>query len=334
MAAIRDPAPNLQEVLLTRVVRLSGGTQRLLGVAAAAGLGATQPLLAAVADLDDQQLLDGLREAVDQQRAARLRRWRGLCSAMRCWPRRSTPSCCPASGSGCTPLAAALEAGLEAGDAPASQRRGWPTAGAAAGDQPCALTASLAAAAAAEGVYAFAEARCSWSACLLWERVPDAEAPRAWTGGAAGALGAEAAMRPATRPAAELVRLVAIALVDLAQPLRAGLLHEQLARCLRRPATPPRWAQQQAVRLVPPAPSPERGVGARLARAVPAERGPLRGGQGPAEEAIATAERVGARAEEANAHAALGGASSTSASRTRGWPSWRRQFASPPRPAT
>jgi predicted ATPase len=59
--------PSLREVLLTRLVRLGDRTQQLLRVAAAAGPGATQPLLAAVAGLDDQQLLEGLREAVDQQ---------------------------------------------------------------------------------------------------------------------------------------------------------------------------------------------------------------------------------------------------------------------------
>jgi hypothetical protein len=41
-------------------------TQELLRVVAAAGPGITQPLLAAVAG-QDQQLLEGLHEAVDQQ---------------------------------------------------------------------------------------------------------------------------------------------------------------------------------------------------------------------------------------------------------------------------
>src|SRR5262249_56953290 len=62
-----DVPPRLRGVLLARVVRLGRGTQQLLGVAAAAGPGATQPLLAAVAGMDEAALLDGLREAVDQQ---------------------------------------------------------------------------------------------------------------------------------------------------------------------------------------------------------------------------------------------------------------------------
>jgi hypothetical protein len=49
------------------VVRLGDRIQQLLVVAAAAGPGVTQPLLAAVTGMDDQQLLEGLREAVNQQ---------------------------------------------------------------------------------------------------------------------------------------------------------------------------------------------------------------------------------------------------------------------------
>jgi predicted ATPase len=59
--------PSLQEVLLTRVVRLGDRTQQLLRVAAAAGPSIDHPLLATVASMDEAELLDGLREAVDQQ---------------------------------------------------------------------------------------------------------------------------------------------------------------------------------------------------------------------------------------------------------------------------
>ena len=59
--------PSLREVLLARVVRLGGGTQQVLRVAAAAGRGVTQLLLAAVAGMGEAALLDGLREAVDRQ---------------------------------------------------------------------------------------------------------------------------------------------------------------------------------------------------------------------------------------------------------------------------
>ena len=123
--------PSLQEVLLVRVVRLGHRTQQLLRVAAAAGPGVTQPLLAAVTGMDDQQLLEGLREAVDQQLLL--------------------PE--PAGGDGYvfghallaeavhsellagervrlhTALASALEAGVEAGRRRRAGRRGWPTTG-------------------------------------------------------------------------------------------------------------------------------------------------------------------------------------------------------------
>jgi predicted ATPase len=130
--------PSLREVLLARVVRLGDPTQRVLGVAAAAGPGATQPLLAAVTGMDDQQLLEGLREAVDQQLLL--------------------PD--PASGGGYlfrhallaeavygellagervrlhTALAAALEAGIEGEGPPASRAARLPTTGQPPGTSP------------------------------------------------------------------------------------------------------------------------------------------------------------------------------------------------------
>jgi DNA-binding CsgD family transcriptional regulator/tetratricopeptide (TPR) repeat protein len=305
--------PNLQEVLLARVVRLGDRTQQLLRVAAAAGPGVTQPLLAAVADLDDQELLAGLREAVDQQLLR--------------------PD--PAGGEGYvfrhallaeavhaellagervrlhTALAAALEAGVEGGGPPASRAARLAYHWAAAGDQPRALTANIRAAAAALGVYAFAEAQLQLERALaLWDQVPDPEAQAGMDRVALLARCAEAAyMAGNPAEAAELVRQ-ALGLVDQArQPRRAGLLHEQLARCLRRLGDPAALgAHQQAVRLVPPQPSPERArvLGSLAQYLLIVDRfAELRE---PAEEAIATAERVGARAEEANARTALGGA--------------------------
>src|SRR4029450_3396695 len=100
-------------------------------------------------------------------------------------------------------------------------------------------------------------------------------------------------------------------LVDPArQPQRAGLLHEQLARCLRRLGDPAALGEQEeAVRLVLPAPSTERArVLGSLAQQllVLAER--LGEARELAEEAIAIARQVGARAEEANARTTLGSA--------------------------
>jgi DNA-binding CsgD family transcriptional regulator len=304
--------PSLREVLLTRVVRLRARTQQLLRVAAAAGPGVTQPLLAAVAGMSDQQLLDGLREAVDQQLllpepggAGYIFRHALVAEAvyaeLLAGERVRLHSA----------LASALDAGLEGGGPPASRAARLAYHWAAAGDHPRALTVSIQAASAAEGVYAFAEAQLQLERALgLWDQVPDAEARTGTDRVALLARCAEAAYRAGDAArAAELVRQ-ALGLVDAArQPLRAGLLHEQLARCLRRLGDPAALdAQQQAVRLVPPQPSAERArvLGSLAYLLVLMDR--YAEARGLAEEAVAIAERVGARAEEANARTGLGGA--------------------------
>jgi DNA-binding CsgD family transcriptional regulator len=304
--------PSLREVLLTRVVRLGDRTQQLLRVAAAAGPGVTQPLLAAVTGLDDQQLLEGLHEAVDQQLLlpepggdGYLFRHALLAEAVHgellAGERVRLH----------TALATALEAGVEAGGAPASRAARLAYHWAAAGDQPRALSASITAAAAAEQVYAFAEARLQLERALeLWDQVPDAEECAGMDRVGLLSRCAEAAYGTGDPTgAAELVRQ-ALGLVDAArQPLRAGLLHEQLARCLRRLSDPAALAeQQQAVRLVPPQPSLERAwvLGSLAHYLETVDR--YTEVRGLAEEAIAIATQVGAVPEEAIAHATLGGA--------------------------
>jgi DNA-binding CsgD family transcriptional regulator len=306
--------PSLREVLLARVVRLDRGTQQLLRVAAAAGPGVTQPLLAAVTGMDDQQLLEGLREAVDQQLLL--------------------PD--PAGGDGYvfrhalvaeavysellpgervrlhTALAAALEAGLQAGDPLATRAARLAHHWSAAGDQPRALTASLEAAAAAEQVSAFAEAQLQLERVLgLWDRVADAEQRAGTDRVSLLARCAEAAYAAGdNNRAAQLVRQ-ALALVDQArQPQRAGLLHEQLARCLLWLGDPAALgAQQQAVRLVPPEPSAERArVLGSLARYLLVLAARFEEARGLAEQAVAMARQVGARAQEATARTTLGSA--------------------------
>jgi ATP/maltotriose-dependent transcriptional regulator MalT len=210
-------------------------------------------------------------------------------------------------------LAGALEAGLEGGGPPASRAARIAHHWAAAGDQPRALTASLAAAAAAEQAYAFAEAQLQLERALaLWDQVPDAE-QRA----GADRVGLLARCADTAYWAGDIVRAAelvrqALGLVDAArQPRRAGLLHEQLARCLGRLGDP--WAgalaeQQQAVRLVPPEPSTERArvLGSLALYLERADR--FAEARELAEEAVAIATQVGAHAEEANARIALGGA--------------------------
>jgi DNA-binding CsgD family transcriptional regulator/tetratricopeptide (TPR) repeat protein len=302
---------SLQEVLLARVVRLGHRTQQLLRVTATAGPGVTQPLLAAVTTMDEAALLDGLREAVDQQllvpdgdgyvfRHALMAE--AVYGELLAGERVRLH----------TALAAAMEAGLEVGEAPASRAARLAYHWSAAGDQPRALAASIQAAAAAEGVCAFAEAQLQLERALrLWDQVPDALERAGMDRAMVLARCAEAASAAGDiARAAELVRQ-ALSLVDAArQPQRAGLLHEQLARCLCLLGDPAALgAQQEAVRLVPPEPSAERArVLGSLAELLLVLEARPEEARGLAEEAVAIAGQVGAVAEEANARTSLGSA--------------------------
>jgi DNA-binding CsgD family transcriptional regulator/tetratricopeptide (TPR) repeat protein len=301
--------PSLQEVLLARVVRLGGATQRVLGAAAAAGPGVTGPVLAAVTGIDEAALLEGLREAVDQQVLRPEPGGDGYVFRHALLAEAVYDQLLPGERVRLhTALAGVLEAGPAAEDAPATRAARLAHHWSAAGDQPRALAASLAAADAAEHVYAFAEAQLHLERVLeLWERVPDAEAHAGADRMALLARCAEAAYAAGDPDrAVQLVR-AALALVDQArEPRRAGLLHEQLARFLRMFGAPAALGEQEeAVRLVPPDPSPERArVLASLAQLLVlvarfAEARKL------AEEAAAMAGRVGAVREEAIARTAL-----------------------------
>jgi DNA-binding CsgD family transcriptional regulator/tetratricopeptide (TPR) repeat protein len=301
---------SLQEVLLARVVRLGPGTQQLLRVTAAAGPGVTQPLLAAVAGVDEAALLASLHEAVDQQLLLPEPGGDGYVFRHALVAEAVYAELLPGERVRLhAALATALEAGVEPGGPPASRAARIAYHWSAAGDQPRALAASVQAADAAEEAYAFAEAQLQLERVLaLWDRVPDAEERTGMDRVALLARSAEAAYAagdPAR--AAELVRQ-ALPLVDAArQPQRAGLLHEQLARYLRALADPAALvAQQEAVRLVPAAPSAER---ARVLGSLALYLGLVdrfEEARGPAEEAVAIAVEVGARAEEADARIALG----------------------------
>jgi DNA-binding CsgD family transcriptional regulator/tetratricopeptide (TPR) repeat protein len=305
--------PNLQEVLLTRVVRLGHRTQQLLRVTAAAGPGVTQPLLATVAGMEEAALLESLREAVDQQLLLPEPGGAGYLFCHALVAEAVYGELLPDERVRLhTALAGALEAGVEARGPPASRAARLAYHWAAAGDHPRALSASVQAAAAAEQVYAFAEAQLQLERVLaLWDQVPDAEERTGMDRPLLLSRCAEAAYAAGDNGrAAELVRQ-ALPLVDQAsQPQRAGLLHEQLARCLCMLGDPDALdEQQQAVRLVPPEPSSERArVLGSLAQNLLVMLSRFAEARGLAEEAVAIARQVGARAEEASARTALGGA--------------------------
>ena len=309
-AGQRGLPPSLREVLLTRVVRLGSGTQRLLGVAAAAGAGVTQPVLGAVAGMGEAALLDGLREAVDQQVLVPEPGGDGYAFRHALVAEAVAGELLPGERVRLhAALATALEAGVEAGVPPATSAARRAHHWSEAGDQQRALAASVQAAAAAEQVYGFAEAQLQLERVLsLWDRVPDAAERAGMDRGSLLSRCAEAAYAAGdTARAAQLVRQ-AMPLVDQArQPQRAGLLHEQLARYLRRLGDPGALAaQQEAVRLVGPAPSPERArvLGSLAQMLVLVSRFDEAGGL--AAEAAAIAARTAAPAEEATARMALG----------------------------
>ena len=302
--------PSLQEVLLTRVVRLGDRTQQLLRVAAAAGPSIDHPLLATVASMDEAELLDGLREAVDQQVLLPEPGGNGYVFRHALVAEAVYGELLPGERVRLhTELAGALEAGLETGDAPATRAARIAHHWSAAGDQPRALSASVEAAAAAEQVYAFAEAQLQLERVLaLWERVPDAEQRAEADLVAVLSRCAEVAYTAGDNTAAVQLLRRALPLADEAcQPQRVGLLHEQLARCLRSLGDPEALdQQQQAVRLVKPEPSVERArvLGSLAQYLALVDR--FAEARGPAEEAVAMAVQLGARAEEANARTALG----------------------------
>jgi DNA-binding CsgD family transcriptional regulator len=302
--------PSLQEVLLTRVVRLGDRTQQLLRVAAAAGPSIDHPLLATVASMDEAELLDGLREAVDQQVLLPEPGGNGYVFRHALVAEAVYGELLPGERVRLhTELAGALEAGLETGDAPATRAARIAHHWSAAGDQPRALSASVEAAAAAEQVYAFAEAQLQLERVLaLWERVPDAEQRAGADLAAVLSRCAEVAYTAGDNTRAVQLLRRALPLADEAcQPQRVGLLHEQLARCLRSLGDPEALdQQQQAVRLVKPEPSVERArvLGSLAQYLALVDR--FAEARGPAEEAVAMAVQLGARAEEANARTALG----------------------------
>ncbi len=304
--------PSLQEALLARVVRLGRGTQQVLRVAAAAGPGVAQTVLAVVTGMGETELLDSLREAVDQQVLLPEPGGDGYVFRHALVAEAVYGELLPGERVRLhAALASALETGAGPGIAWAAKLAHVAHHWSAAGDQPRALSASVEAAGAAEQVYAFAEAELQLERVLeLWERVPDAEQRAGMDRPMVLSRCAEAAYAAGdTARAAQFARQ-ALPLVDEARhPQRLGLLHEQLARCLRMLGDPGALGEQQeAVRLVTPEPSFKRarvlgslaqllGLMARFAEA-----------RAPAEEAVAIAGQVGARTEEANARTALGGA--------------------------
>jgi DNA-binding CsgD family transcriptional regulator/tetratricopeptide (TPR) repeat protein len=253
--------PTLRDVLLAHVAVLSERAQELLRIASAAGQRVDPALLASATGVDPSTMYETLREAVGHQilvpeivagderyafRHALLQEavYDDLLPGER------------------TRLHAAfahtLDAARVAGDSsrPSEIAFHWY----AAHDVPRAFDSALIAAAAAEDSYAFPEALAHYERALeLWDQVPDA-ASRANLDRVA-LLSAAASVARFIEPlrAVSHIRTGLGMVDDVADPIRAGLLHERLGRYA--------WiaglgelaleAHRTAVRLIPADPPSE-----------------------------------------------------------------------------
>jgi DNA-binding CsgD family transcriptional regulator len=253
----------LRDLLVARVERLPATAQEVVRT-----ISVEHPmrhsLLAALAGLDEPELLQGLREAVAHQV---LVTGSGESYAFRhaLVGEAVYGDLLPGERSALhARLAGAVDERHELmGDAPAAAVAGilachWN----AAHDVPRALGASVAAGLASKRVLAFSEAKRHFERALeLWDRVPDAEARAGCDridllryAAAAAAYCGEAARSLA------LVRGAIAEIDEEAEPLRAALLHERLGNYLR-------WAGEseegfaaygRAMELLPDGESPQR----------------------------------------------------------------------------
>jgi DNA-binding CsgD family transcriptional regulator/tetratricopeptide (TPR) repeat protein len=313
-AADGELPPSLRDTLLARIGLLAEPAQQVLRVAAAAGARVEHDLLAEVAGLPEAELLAALREAVSVQ-VLLVDAADGTYGFRHALVKEAVyGELLPGER---TRLHARFAAALAARDSgtdpgPAAELA-WHWY--AAHDLERALPAAVAAGLAAERAYAFAEAQRQFERALeLWDRAggdgaADEREPQVGMDKAEllARAGEAAANSGAAERAAALVRSALAELDPAADPLRAAQLTERLAFHLRIAGRPGAFeAYQEAVRLVPPAPSAARarvlaGLGqALMLRARFAEAAAV------CEEAIAVARQVGARVVESHALNSLG----------------------------
>jgi DNA-binding CsgD family transcriptional regulator/tetratricopeptide (TPR) repeat protein len=308
----RQLPTTLRGLLRGRVDALSGPATQVLAVVAVAGRQVSHRLLARVAGLDDQALIEALRAAVANQLLVAAPGEDGYDVRHALLREVIDADLLPGER-------ARLHTGLAQALTEQPELAGVPPAGAAAelashwdaaGEPAQALAARVRAGQAADAARAFPVAQRQYERALeLWDQVPD-------PGRAAGLDQVELLTRAADaagaagRPHSALALLTtALAQLDPADaPVRAALLH------MRRGGH--RWDAgdeqaclaelEQAVRILPATPSAERArVLAYYAQWLMLAGRP-RGAVGHAEQALAVARMVGARAEEGHALDILG----------------------------
>jgi DNA-binding CsgD family transcriptional regulator/tetratricopeptide (TPR) repeat protein len=306
-----DLPPSLRDTLLARIELLGEPAQQVLRVAAAAGGRVDHDLLAEVAGLPEAELLAALREAVSAQ-VLLADADAGTYGFRHALVKEAVyGELLPGERTRLhARYAAALAARDTAGDPGPAAELAWHWY--AAHDLERALPAAVAAGLAAERAFAFAEAQRQFERALeLWERTggDGQAAPRVGMDKAEllARAGEAAANSGAAERAVALVRCALGELDPAAEPLRAAQLTERLAFHLRVAGRPGAFeTYQEAVRLVPPAPSEARarvlaGLGqALMLRARFAEAAAV------CEEAIAVARQVGAPVVKGHALNSLG----------------------------
>ena len=313
----------LRDALMVRVEVLSEPARQLLRLAAAAGRSVSAQLLAELAELDGSAFDDALREAITENVLIQ----DGEAFTFRHALVREAVYTDLLPGER-TKLHAALAEALTADPGLADA-----TGGAAAAEiafhwwearrLPEALSTAVAAGAAAERVYAFAEAeRHLENALEIWDQVEDAEERAGVSRVALLARAAENSNMSYNGARGAALASEALELVDEeAEPVQAALLHERLGRYL--------WVSgrtdealasyHEAVDLMPAEPE-----SAELARVLSAHgqilmlRGRVRESRERCEQAVEVARSVGARAEEGHALNSLGVDISSLGDRKRG----------------
>jgi DNA-binding CsgD family transcriptional regulator/tetratricopeptide (TPR) repeat protein len=308
-AADGELPPSLRDTLLARIELLGEPAQQVLAVAAAAGGRVEHELLSEVAAADEAELLAGLREAVSAQ-VLLVDAGGGAYGFRHALVKEAVyAELLPGERTRLhARFAAALAARDGGGDPGLAAELAWHWY--AAHDLDRALPAAVEAGKAAERAYAFAEAQTQFERALeLWERCGEAvERPGGLDKAELLARAGEAAANAGAADRAVALVRGALAEVDRAKdPLLAAQLTERLAFHLRIAGRPGAFeAYQEAVRLVPPEPSPARarvlaGLGqALMLRARFAEAADV------CTEAIAVARTAGAPVVEAHAMNTLG----------------------------
>jgi ATP/maltotriose-dependent transcriptional regulator MalT len=312
--ADEDTLPvSLHDILAGRVAETSDDGRRVLRVAAVAGARTEDALLAAVTDLPDEALEDGLRDVVGRhileidERAGTYRfrhallaevvsadllpgERRRLHEAVARW--LTDPDRLAAGGVPGTPADLALH---------------W----SAAGNAPEALVASVRASRAAAAIHAYADAlRQAERAVELWDRVPDAEDRIGTDLVELLRETADAAdLSGQSQRAVELARRALERIDERTDPVRAGLVHARLGfySWLTGESQVMIDEHRRALELIPAEPpSVERArvVGGLASALMPTGR--YRESRELADEAVATLRATGSRDGEARLLNVLG----------------------------